>query len=138
MGASRRVNTTSNLGVPEATEEGEQALLAQEGCEVLLQMMQVPVLAGSNKTMLGLTFFDSGSSMGLVREGFAKKLGLKGKNVVLIIQVVGQEWSRWETTQYTITMVDMHGRCTAWSPSHPLLREYSWMTLCTSFRTSDL
>ena len=110
MGASRRVNTTSNLGVLEATEEGEQALLAQDGCEVLLQMMQVPVLAGSNKTMLGLTFFDSGSSMGLVREGFAKKLGLKGKNVVLIIQVVGQEWSRWETTQYTITMVDMHGK----------------------------
>ena len=46
--------------------------------------------------------------MALVREGFARKLNLRNKKVVLLIQVVRQEWSRWETTQYTVTMVDRH------------------------------
>ena len=72
-------------------------------------MINVPILSGPNKTTLGLTFFDNGSSMGLVREKFAQKLGLKGKKVVLVVQVLGQDWSRWETVQYAVTMVDKHG-----------------------------
>ena len=104
--------------VAKVTEVGEdqcvghcgQTLPNLDGCEVLLLMMKIPILSGPNRTMLGLTFFDNGSSMGLIREKFAQKLGLKGKIVVLVVQVVGQDWSRWETVQYAVTLVDKHGQ----------------------------
>ena len=87
-----------------------QALPAVDGCEVLLLMMRVPVLAGPTKTVMGLAFFDGGSSMSLIREDFATRLSLVGRKIILSVQVVGQDWTQWHTTQYAVTVLDKYGK----------------------------
>ena len=93
----------------QCVEHCDQSLPDVDDCEVLLLMQKIPIVSGPSKTALGLTFFDGGSSMGLIREKFARKLGLKGRKVVLIVQVVGQDWTKWETVLYAVTLVDKHG-----------------------------
>ena len=87
-----------------------QTLPDLEECEVLLLIQHVPVLSSPRKSVLGLVFFDGGSTIGLIRNLFAKKLGLGGKNVKKMVQVVGQTWSIWETVQYAVTLVDQFGK----------------------------
>ena len=86
-----------------------QTLPDIEGCEVLLLIQNVPILASPSKTVIGLVFFDGGSTIGLIRELFAKKLRLVGKKMRKLVQVVGQAWSVWETVQFAVTLVDQYG-----------------------------
>ena len=86
-----------------------QMLSDLEGCEVLLLVQRVPVLCGPSKSKPCLVFFDGGSTIGLIREVFANQLGLVGRKVKKLVQVVGQDWSVWETRQYAVTLVDQHG-----------------------------
>ena len=69
----------------------------------------MPILASPSKTVIGLVFFDGGSTIGLIRELFAKKLRLVGKKMRKLVQVVGQAWSVWETVQFAVTLVDQYG-----------------------------
>ena len=62
-----------------------QTLPDLEGCEVLLLIQNVPILASPSKTVIGLVFFDGGSTIGLIRELFAKKLRLVGKMMRMML-----------------------------------------------------
>ena len=108
VGAQQADQVPEGVGDPLVGHCG-QTLPDLEGCEVLLLISKVPVLASPMKTISGLVFFDGGSTIGLIREEFAKKLGLIGKKVRKLIQVVGQAWSVWETVQYAVTLVDQNG-----------------------------
>ena len=87
-----------------------QTLPDLEGCEVLLLLQYIQILSSPGKTIRGLVFFDGGSTIALIRNLFAKKLGLRGKKVKKMVQVVGQSWSVWETVQYAVTLVDQFGK----------------------------
>ena len=86
-----------------------QSLNSDDSCEVLLLIQQIPVLCGPDKTLDSLTFFDNGATIGLIREQFAIKLRLVGHKVKKMVQIVGQDWSIWETIQYAVTLVDRTG-----------------------------
>ena len=86
-----------------------QTFKSEESLEVLLLMQKIPVLCGPNKTVDGLIFFDNGATLGLIREQFAVKLRLAGRNVKRLVQIVGQDWSVWETIEYAVTLVDQKG-----------------------------
>ena len=73
---------------------------------MLLLIQEVSVLSSPTKIEKGLVFFDKGATIGLIREMFAKKLKLVGRNVRKMVQVVGQSWSVSETKQYAVTLVD--------------------------------
>ena len=77
---------------------------ARAGANTLLQMQYTEFVG--DKSNLGLTFWDSGSTINLIRSEFAQSLGLKGKPCVQYVQVSGHDVEPWKTTAYWVTMVD--------------------------------
>ena len=72
----------------------------------LLQLQDVPV-EGSN--IMCMTFFDTGSTVHLVRRGYAQKLGLKGRRTMLELTTTGERKESRETTVYWVPLLDRTG-----------------------------
>ena len=76
---------------------------------VLLLMQFVPCRVGRiNKPTL--TFFDHGSTMGLITHSHAKTLRLEGWDASQWVQVASKPWELWQTKIYLVPMVDREGR----------------------------
>ena len=73
--------------------------------EMLLQMQLVPSRGGTR----GIVFWDGGATIVLIRHEFAKKLWLKGQEVIQRSQVCGREFEEWEMKANWVTMVDKDG-----------------------------
>ena len=130
-----------NMIVSAAKKKPRDIVPEEENQEVLLLTMKLSVMSEKNKTVESITFFDSGSSMCLVREAFAKSLNLSGQKVALNVQVVGQNWSIWETTRYSITLLDNMGfkhpiKALVWTASLRQWKKSWWIKLCINFQKS--
>ena len=72
----------------------------------LMQLQNVPV---KGSTLLCLTFFDTGSTVHLVRREYALKLGLKGRRTYLDLTTTGERKEKRETTVYWVPLLDRKG-----------------------------
>ena len=68
------------------------------GPNTLMQMLDVN-FHGPYPTK-GVTFFDTGSNIHLIRKGFAEKVELKGKPCVQLVQTSNREAEEWNTKAY--------------------------------------
>ena len=93
--------TAASLCQEEVSEQNEP---------VLLQMQHCPVLTSCGDTRSGLLFYDGGSTISLVREGFASQLGIQGRGCVLHVQPAGHDVESWITTAYFLRLVDTNGK----------------------------
>ena len=55
------------------------------------------------------TFFDSGSNVNLVTEGFARRAKLKGQPVLQSLFMTGGKVTEWKTKAYFIPLIDRRG-----------------------------
>ena len=56
------------------------------------------------------TFFDSGSNVNLVTEGFARRAKLKGQPVLQSLFTTGGKVSEWKTKAYFVPLIDRWGK----------------------------
>ena len=86
----------------------DEEVAASLGGTTLMQLQNVPVpVKGS--TILCLTFFDTGSTVHLVRREYALKLGLKGRRTYLDLTTTGERKEKRETTVYWVPLLDRRG-----------------------------
>ena len=71
---------------------------------VLLQLQVIPFVGG-----IGLVMFDTGSTISLISEEFARSLGLKGHKIKQLVQVAGHEVEVWDTVSYVAKLRDKSG-----------------------------
>ena len=68
-----------------------------------MQMQYMELI--EDKTNLGMTFWDAGSNINLVRSDFVERLGSVGRPCVQNIQVSGHPMEPWQTKAHWVTMV---------------------------------
>ena len=90
------------------TDEDLECSDAKAGQNMLMQM-QNAYYQGTRKC-IGVTFFDCGSNITLVRAEFVRKLGLIGKPCIQWVQVSKREPEAWETTAYWLKIVECDGQ----------------------------
>ena len=102
--AESRDQAIAGLAQVQAAAESKEAVTIG-GDEVLLQVQKVKFKQGQDR----LVFFDNGSTIVIVRNYFATKLGLAGRRCLQWLQVCGRPEEPWETTVYKVTLMDKDG-----------------------------
>ena len=104
---------TSNNGIPNVLGKDVpgaptiKEIEAADSVEALLQLQFVPVKSKTVKQ--ASTFYDPGSNVNLVRKGFAKEAGWKGRPVLQTLQTTGGRIKAWQTEAYYVPLVDGKG-----------------------------
>ena len=76
--------------------------------DVLLKFHDISVKGGD--TRVGMVFWDDGSTVCLIREGFAERLKIQGWRIGLKVQSAGQKPKNWFTRFYNVKLVDQEGQ----------------------------
>ena len=76
----------------------------------LLEMFQCPARAEDGREATALVFADGGSTLSLIRNEFAARLGLQGTHLEYFMRVVGHDYTLKESQMYTFCLVDRQGR----------------------------
>ena len=77
---------------------------------IMLEVQYIPASKpGTTSTSEARVFWDRGSSLSLITHAWAQKQGLHSCPIIVTIKVVGQDFQRVTTREYTLELVDRAG-----------------------------